>query len=134
MAIRYTYVLAGDPTPLFRAKPVYNKRKMYDSQRAQKLVTGINLSNQHNDRPILDGPISLEAVFYMPIPKSRAKEEAFLLGRHHFMRPDLSNLLKYIEDAANTILYRDDCLIAKVTMEKVYGEPRTEFTIEKLES
>jgi Holliday junction resolvase RusA-like endonuclease len=132
MAERYTYVIEGDPTPLFRAKPAYNQRLMYDSQKNQKLVTGITLSNQHNDRPFFTGPIALEAVFYMPVPKTRLRERTELLGTFHFVRPDLSNLLKYIEDAALTILYKDDCIISKIAIEKIYGEPRTEFTISSL--
>jgi Holliday junction resolvase RusA-like endonuclease len=129
---RYTYILEGDPTPLFRAKPNYNKKRMYDSQKQNKLVTGITLANQHSNRPQFEGPVSLEVVFFMPVPQTRLREKKKLYGTYHFVRPDTTNLLKYIEDAANTILYKDDCIIAKIIAEKIYGEPRTEFTITSL--
>jgi Holliday junction resolvase RusA-like endonuclease len=132
MSKRYTYILEGDPTPLFRAKPSYKQHHMYDSQKNLKLVTGIMLSNQHNGRPLFQGPIWLEACFYMPVPITAFKRHRELFGTYHFVRPDLSNLLKYIEDAALSILYKDDCIISKITIEKVYGEPRTEFTLSSL--
>lgn len=129
---RYTYILEGDPTPLFRARPTYQAHRMYDSQKNEKLITSITLANQHGDRPQFTGPIWLEVIFYMPVPKTRLREKKSLFGTYHYVRPDTSNLLKYIEDVALSILYKDDCIIAKITAEKIYGEPRTEFTLSSL--
>ncbi len=128
----YTYILKGDPSPLLRSKPNYSKRRMYDSQKQQKLVAGISLASQHNNRPHFEGPVSLEVTFYMPIPQTRMHEKEALMGTYHFIKPDITNLLKFIEDAAHTILYKDDCIIAKIIAKKIYGEPRTEFTITSL--
>lgn len=125
-----TYILMGDPIPLARAR--HHNRKVYDSQKNDKLVTGISLRNQHDDRPLIEGPISLNVTFYMPIAKSREKQRKALLGTPNFYKPDLSNLLKYVEDCANAILYKDDCQIVEIIAKKIYGEPRTEFTITKI--
>jgi Holliday junction resolvase RusA-like endonuclease len=68
----------------------------------------------------------------MPVAKSREKFKDSLMGTYHFYTPDTSNMVKYVEDVANGILYKDDCSIAKVIATKIYGEPRTEFTITEL--
>ena len=125
-----TYIIKGDPIALARARH-YNRR-VYDSQKNEKLVLGITLRNQHAERPQFIGPLQLDITFFMPIAKSRAKQRATLLDSYHFYTPDLSNLIKFVEDLATSILYPDDCLIAKIIAKKIYGDPRTEFTITKL--
>ena len=124
------YVIAGDPVALARARH-YNRR-VYDSQSQMKIVLGVGLRNQHDDRPFYTGPLQLDITFYMPIAKSRAKYAASLMGTYHFYKPDLSNMIKFYEDLATSILYDDDCYIAKINAKKIYGEPRTEFTITRL--
>lgn len=124
-----TYVIEGDPIAWARAR--YGaQRRFYDSQAAQKLSYGIQLTKQHDSSP-LDGALRLDIKFVMPIPPSRKK---FVReGDYHFYKPDCSNLIKFIEDAATKILYNDDCLIAQIIAAKIYGEkPRTEFTLVKL--
>jgi Holliday junction resolvase RusA-like endonuclease len=124
------YVIEGDPIALARGRHV--GRRVYDSQKNEKLVLRITLRNQHGDRPLYQGPLLLNATFYMPIAKSREKHKESLLDSAHFYTPDLSNLIKFIEDIAKDILYHDDCLISKIIAKKIYGEPRTEFTLTKL--
>jgi len=125
-----TYTIKGDPIALARGR--YHNRKVYDSQKNEKLVLGITLLNQHKDRPLYTGPLQLDVTFYMPIAKSRQKQRNVLLNTYHVFTPDLSNMIKFIEDIANDILYSDDCLISKINAKKIYGEPRTEFTITQL--
>jgi len=49
-----------------------------------------------------------QIIFHLPMPKSWSKKKrAAMLGKPHQQRPDISNLLKAIEDA----LYRDDSTI-----------------------
>lgn len=49
-----------------------------------------------------------EIIFYMPMPKSWSKKkQAMMVGKPHRQRPDISNLVKAIEDA----LYSDDSTI-----------------------
>jgi len=122
------YIVDGDPIPLKR--PRLSTGVVFDSQKKQKLITGISLSNQHNDQPLFDGPLSVDIVFYMKTPIKKYKD---LIGKYHTNRTDLDNLVKYILDAANTILYADDALIAEINAKKVYdARPRTEFFIKKL--
>lgn len=124
------YILEGEPTAWARAGLA--GRKLYDTQKHLKLVMGITLKNQHDDRPFYTGPLILDITFIMKIP-SKAKEPSEWEGTPTRSKPDLSNLIKLVEDTATGILYKDDCLIYKINAERVYGEnPRTEFTIREV--
>ena len=44
----------------------------------------------------------------------------------HYKKPDLSNLIKFIEDAFNNVLWKDDALISYMFATKKYSfEPKT---------
>jgi len=76
--------------------------------------------------PPLEGPLSVNLVFVLPRPKSRRKDV------HHTVKPDLDNLIKWILDVANGILWEDDKQITSVGSTKIYGEqPRTIITVMK---
>ena len=124
------YVIPGEPIPL--ARPRHSHNNVYDSQKNQKLVLSINLRNQHKNKPLYLGPLLLNITFYMPVAKSREEFKASLMGTPHFYKPDLSNLIKMTEDIANGIIFKDDCQIVEIIAKKIYGEPRTEFTITEM--
>ena len=122
------YVIKGDPIAWARAG-LHGKR-VYDTQKHQKLVAGITLRDQHQGRPMYQGPLSLDVTFYLKIPQRRNDNWD---NKPHYSPPDFSNLLKFIEDIGTGLLYEDDRLISHVSGKKVYGiEPRTEFTIMEL--
>jgi Holliday junction resolvase RusA-like endonuclease len=119
------YVIHGKPIPLARAR--HGNRRTWDSQKADKVVWGINLRQQHGDRPFWEGPLVLNIIFYMKVPKVTKSK---LWGKPHKARPDLSNLIKFVEDVGSGIIYDDDSSIAACYAQKVYDEiPRTEFLI-----
>jgi Holliday junction resolvase RusA-like endonuclease len=121
------YVIKGDPVPLARARMSY--KTVYDSQKNTKLVLGITLANQHDDKPLIAGPLHLEFVFFMFTSKIKKAK----LGQPHWAKPDLSNLIKLYEDVATSVLYNDDSQIASISARKVYSDdPRTELRIYKL--
>ena len=80
-----------------------------------------------------NAPLYLEAIFYMPIPKSVPKwlrERMMTEQVYHTKKPDTSNILKSVEDAIIGIAYKDDAQIACECTKKVYSErPRVEVTI-----
>lgn len=130
---RYTYIIEGEPIPLARPRMSKLHNKIYDSQKHEKMMLCIVLQSQHRNKPPLDGPLRLEITFFMPVPLSRQKEKKSLIDTPHFYRCDLSNMIKFYEDIAqDSGILRDDCLIAELIAKKVYGEPRTEFTITTL--
>ncbi|TPV96139.1 MAG: RusA family crossover junction endodeoxyribonuclease [Myxococcales bacterium FL481] len=78
------------------------------------------------DRDLIDGPVELSVVAYMPRPKGhyrtgrfagQAKPSAPLL---HTTRPDLFKLVRGIEDALTGVIYRDDSQIAHARATKLY--------------
>lgn len=126
------YVIPGDPTALARAR--YGQRKVYDSQKQLKLIAGLSLVEQHRGLEMFIGPLHLDVTFFMGTPsKMNAAKRKSLDSTYHVYRPDLSNLLKFIEDIATGILYRDDSLIASISCKKIYDElPRTEFILTQI--
>lgn len=127
----YCYIVLGDPTPLARCR--VGNRRVWDTQKADKLHFSLHLKFLHGNRPLYSGPLHLEVNFFFPIPNSRKKLTS-LIGSYHHYRPDISNLIKFVEDCATGVLYHDDCLIASVTSTKKYDidRPRTEFIITPL--
>ncbi len=125
--MKYKYVIPGNPIPLARAR--MGKTRMWDSQKQAKLNCALILINQHNDRPLYEGPIALNISFFIGIPFAQKKKN--MHGKPHVFKPDLDNLLKFYCDVMSKgVLLKDDCNIAYITCKKVYDDkPRTEFII-----
>ena len=78
----------------------------------------------------------------MPIPKSfyRSGKYSHLLKDrcknivYHSIKPDLDNLVKYMADViqGKDRFILDDSQICILKSEKLYGEPRTEVTIQEI--
>ncbi len=66
--------------------------------------------------PPWEGPVSLSLTFYLPRPKSAPKRV-----QHPATRPDLSKLLRSVEDALTGIVYRDDAQIVSLTAVKAFA-------------
>lgn len=126
-----TYIVPGDPVPLARVR--FGNRKAYDIQKPWKNKVGLILKSQHTG-PLFTGPLYVRVVFYMPIPESYSlKRQRVMPYCYHFKRPDLSNLIKFIEDVCNEIVILDDSCICKMDAQKVYvpwKDAKTELYIE----
>ncbi len=66
------------------------------------------------------GPIMMFVEFWMPRPKSITSKKRRNFSRPHDKKPDLSNLLKGVEDAVNGLLYRDDSQVWRIDATKRY--------------
>jgi crossover junction endodeoxyribonuclease RusA len=81
-------------------------------------------------RTPLVGPLKLSVRFVF-VPGKSVKRT------HHTIKPDLSNLLKAIEDALNGIVWRDDSQIISASAAKLYdvsgGPARIELQIEEIQ-
>lgn len=126
---KFVYVIPGNPRSLQRAR--WGQGRVWDPQKQEKVINGIDLARQHDVRRMYGGPLILDVVFYMPIPvKSKVAQ---LAGKYHCYKPDLDNLIKFATDIGTGILYDDDCLIADVRARKIYDKnPRTEFTLTEI--
>lgn len=128
--MKKVYIIDGNPVAWQRANPDYGNRRMWDNQRALKFAYARAIEDQHGNQPLYEGPLCLEVNFYFHMPQNKKKFFDELRGSSHHIKPDLSNLIKLIEDSAKGILYHDDALIASIIAHKYYADtPRTEFSI-----
>ena len=76
------------------------------------------------NRPPLDEPVEfvLRAVFPVPASWSERKRQQAITGEiRPGKKPDLDNIAKAWNDSLNGVVYRDDSLICRMTLEKRYG-------------
>ena len=65
----------------------------------------------------------------MPIPAS-ISEKKWKAGIIHTKKPDLDNLIKFVKDCANGILWHDDSQVVTIEAAKLYSEePETRILL-----
>jgi len=72
----------------------------------------------------LQTPVSLYLYIRVPIPASATKKrlQAIASGEEKpTKKPDASNILKSVEDAMNSVVYKDDSQIVNIHITKVYS-------------
>lgn len=123
------YVIPGDPIPLARAR--FSSNHVYDAQKHLKVSTSIYLQSQHDRKEMFSNPVKMHVIFFMSIPMgSTSTKRSKLLNTYVSKKPDLSNLIKFIEDTATGIIFTDDKLVCSIDAHKVYDyDPRTELII-----
>jgi len=134
----YRIVIPGSPFPQPRARHTGRNGKAWsyktkNHKGAERVYQHAMLSQW--PFPPIEGPIVVGFTFYMPIPKSTPKYKriAMLEGEvPHEKKPDLSNLIKFVEDCGNGIIWRDDSQIWRYdNPQKLYSdEPRTVIRVE----
>lgn len=85
------------------------------------------------DQPLLTGPLALtlRADFVRPASWSRKKAAATVWRTS---KPDISNIVKIVEDAMNGVVFADDSQIVQITAQKRYAEkPGIVVTVQTLE-
>lgn len=100
------------------------KQKFVDT-RAKKYFAYkqvIALFSKKYFKKAITGPISIEIVFYMPIPKNgKSKGKKVNIGQIHVIKPDIDNLIKGVFDSLNKIAWKDDAQVYEVHSKKVYS-------------
>lgn len=135
MASKIEFTVRGNPKALKRHRTFRrgNKLIQVDPSKEEKQDFLTLAHANAPDRPI-DTGIGLHLWFYMPIPKSWSKVKKKIAEEQmipHEKRPDLSNLIKFCEDALLGVFYTDDSLISRTTAFKLYSHtPRTHCMIE----
>jgi len=121
----------------FRAAAHGGHARTYkDSEQARYEGKIAALLAQHRPEFPLEGPLSVTVRCYLPIPQSKPKgwkHDAKLHLIRPTGKPDVSNLLKNIEDVMNGVFWRDDAQIIRAAVTKWYGDnPRWEIEIEEV--
>lgn len=85
--------------------------------------------------PLFDGPIALDATFYLPRPKDLQRPKWAGVDVPHTKKPDLDKLTRAVKDALRFVVYADDSQVTDVTVRKRYcaaGDlPRADITVTK---
>lgn len=112
------YYILGRPRPLQRVR--FSNGRAYDPQAKEKEAARQQLLFQHGIKePKWSGAIHMAVEFFMPLCGTKAQKEKNS-GAWHYKRPDTSNLIKFVEDAAIGALFEDDCIIASIIARKTY--------------
>lgn len=74
---------------------------------------------------LLAGPLELEVVFTVPRPKGHFGARGLRPSAPAYpaVRPDVTKLLRAVEDACTGIVWRDDAQVVEQYARKQYGEP-----------
>lgn len=73
--------------------------------------------SKHGDMPPYDGPVCIDLTFYLPRPKSTSKR---ITTAHR--KPDLSKIVRAVEDSLTGIIYTDDARIIEIVAKKQYAD------------
>ena len=137
----YTAVVLGDPVA--QGRPRFSRQggfvKAYDPAKSRDYKSYVRLIAAQNapDSPV-EGAIEFSLRIYRAIPKGmpKYKREAAKEGRlRPITKPDVSNVLKGVEDALKGVWYKDDSqIVGYGVLGKWYDErPRIEIMMRELE-
>jgi len=136
-----TYIQINIPgKPVAKKRPRFARRGKfvitYNPQQTEEGRFLFEIQKQWQRNPLED-PIKISMFFYMPIPKSTYASKKKLMERgwiRHTKKPDLDNLVKFVKDCLNGIVYRDDSQVFSIQAEKIYSnDPKTEIYISWVE-
>lgn len=124
---KYQFAIPGVPMPL--ARPRFQRRGRFvhtynpQAEAVEAFRSELRIVLPECFAPNL-GPLRAFLLFVMPVPKSISakKRDRMLSGDiRHAGRPDLDNLIKFVLDAANGLLFLDDSQIFEIFAQKRYG-------------
>lgn len=129
----HRYTIQG--APIAQAPRQYSGKNIYDTQKQQKLLWQIELSAQHNDAPMLEGPIVLDCCFFFtPEQAIASKKRSSYIGRPHGNRPSLDDLVEWVVDKCHGVIYKDRNIVCSINAYKCYDLcARTEFMFRRME-
>ena len=120
-----------------RAAVIGGHARMYDPAKSRNYKSLVQ-AEALRVRPAtpLTGPVTLVIEIYKQVPKSfsKAKRSQAELGLlRPTTKPDISNILKGIEDALTGIIWLDDSQIVRLVASKAYSyHPRVEVQIHEI--
>lgn len=134
MTIRFQIPL--EPVGQMRARhaAIGGHSRTYKAAKQKQAETSLlALSLPYVPSAPLDGPLELTVDAYMPIPASMPKfrRELALNGEiRPTKKPDVSNILKHVEDVFNGVFWTDDKNVVSAMCRKFYSDrPRYEIEI-----
>lgn len=102
-------------------------KRFFDKQKQEKLAFGLYLAQQHAPEDLLETPLEIDFIFFMPIPMGKKNK---LTDKPHITKPDIDNLIKFMLDTATGVIFKDDKQVIKVSGVKQYdAHPRVTMTV-----
>lgn len=132
-SIRFT--VAGAPQGKGRPRFSRATGHAYTPEKTRSYEGVIRYAAQQamGDAAPFDGPVTLEISAFFDVPRSwsRKRRASALDGRvSPTSRPDLTNIEKAVEDAINTVVFRDDAqIVAKHSTKSFADVPRLEVAV-----
>jgi Holliday junction resolvase RusA-like endonuclease len=123
--------------PIAKKRPRFARRGKYvvtyNDQETEEGRAFLLVCKQLDGHRPIENPVHIDCHFYMPIPKSTSKirRKKMLMAKiKHTKKPDLDNLIKFIKDVFNGLVWKDDSQVFALIASKKYSEdPRTEIFI-----
>ena len=122
--------------PMGKQRPKFARRgkftTTYTPSETVKYEKQVKIAyNKENRGVVLEGPVQVNIKGVFPIPKSVSKKKyKELINSPHTKKPDCDNLAKIILDPLNKLAYNDDGQVARLYVDKIYGEePRVEVNL-----
>lgn len=108
--------------------------KANEDRTDEKIIVSSFLSQYIPDK-ILTVPISICVdVHRLPASSMSQKKKMDIYGEYDLRKPDLTNIVKQIEDALNCLIYKDDSQICEIFAAKTYShETKVKVIITLLE-
>ena len=126
----YSIMIPGDAVPQGRPRVVRigGRTIAYDPPKSKAYKALVRqCAAQNAPKEPLDGAVTLDVRIYRSVPKSwsKKKRDAALAGViQPTTKPDVSNVVKGIEDALNGIWYKDDSqIVHEYSMKQYAREP-----------
>ena len=132
-------------SPIGQGRPKFSTinghAKAYDPEKSRNYKAYVKLlatqAMREQGFTMIEGPCCLDILAFFEVPKSKSKKfkERALMGLERpTKKPDLSNIVKGIEDALNGLVYKDDSSIVYLSVAKHYSEvPRVEVIVQECE-
>jgi Holliday junction resolvase RusA-like endonuclease len=128
-----SFFVAGIPVPKGSAKAFMRKGMKFpvvvqdNAEKQKPWASSIGYAAQQAGAILLNGPVEIKIVFFMPYRKSHfgtgknADKLKVNSTQYHTSKPDLDKLIRCVKDALTGIAWRDDSQVAVVSAGKCYG-------------
>lgn len=124
--MQHLYTIPGDPISYAQAH--FGPYHIYDNQKNIKLIAGIYLAQQHDDKPLFNAPIRLDIAFFFQVPK-----RLIINSLWYTHPPTVCNLTRFYTDIGKGILFTDERIIVELHATKRYAaQPYTQLLITRL--
>lgn len=122
------FFVAGKPVPKARARVVRHNgiTRSYTPEESlnYELLVRYAAAQAVKMNPPHEGPMRLDMIVCLAPPASwsqKKKDAAYLGEILPTVKPDVSNILKSVEDAMNNVAYKDDAQLCEIAVRKVYS-------------